>query len=354
MHAPVALAVRRFPAVLVPLALAGCIGQRVVYPIMPSGPELEEFEQAGPLEIKLDRAELAALDLGNGDYLTVAGDLLEIQLPVQASGGAVLGTETVSTIKSRISKEGKISLPQVGEVVVAGKSSDEIESLIADAYVQQGVLSLRPNVVVSVTGFRQVNVAVIGAVDNPGIVQLRSDRLTLLGALMAAGGILDDPGAQGITIVKPGQDGKGVPVDLPVSGTNIPFEDVKLAGGETIVVEPLVQKEFTTIGLVKKPGPVPYPEGKSYNLMQALALSGGTDDTAAPRFATIYRIKSNGQVIGCTFRIDGTALVNASNVHVKPGDVIAVEHTQGSWMRSFLSQVLGFRASFSATSAASL
>ena len=70
------------------------------------------------------------------------------------------------------------------------------------------------------------------------------------------------------------------------------------------------------------------------------ARTAGVDDTF---------IVANGDIIGATFKIDGTALTDASNVTVKPGDVIAVDHTQGSWTRQFISQVFGFRASFSST-----
>ena len=55
-----------------------------------------------------------------------------------------------------------------------------------------------------------------------------------------------------------------------------------------------------------------------------------------------------------TFRIDGLNLTDGSNIMIKDGDVIAVEHTAGSYMRQFFSQVLGFRANLSATSSSTL
>ena len=67
--------------------------------------------------------------------------------------------------------------------------------------------------------------------------------------------------------------------------------------------------------------------------------------SCAPRFATVYRKKKSGEIIGATFRIDGLELLNGSNVLIKDGDVISIEHTEGSWFRSFLSDVFGFRLS---------
>jgi hypothetical protein len=87
--------------------------------------------------------------------------------------------------------------------------------------------------------------------------------------------------------------------------------------------------------------------------MQALATAGGVDSGAAPRFASVYRKTDTGEVISRSFRIDGTALTNASNIQIKDGDVIAVEHTPGSWLRGFFSQIFGFRASLSVSSSTS-
>jgi hypothetical protein len=77
------------------------------------------------------------------------------------------------------------------------------------------------------------------------------------------------------------------------------------------------------------------------------------DESAAPRYATIYRVKADGSIVGATFKIDGTSLEDASNVLIKDGDVIAVDHTQGSWLRMFFSQVFGFRASVNLSTTAS-
>ncbi len=338
---------------MLPLALgAGCIGNRVVYPVMPDAEELAEFTAAGPEEASAGVEELRAVHLG-GPYRIVPGDLLQIDLPAEVEGRLDEDTPPRVEQKTRVTPAGTIRLPMIGEVSVAGKTASEIEDGIASAYHAPERLKERPNVVVTVGEYRTVSVAVVGAVNAPGIHELRSDRLSVLGALMAAGGIAPERGATRIRVLRTDAQGRAEKQVLSVRMQDIPLADVSLAGGETLVVEPSADRQFAVIGLVRKAGVFPYPEPRRFNLMQALAVAGGVDENAAPRFATVYRQTQDGQIIGATFKIDGTSLTDASNVWIKNGDVIAVEHTQGSWMRQFLSQVLGFRASFSVSGASS-
>lgn len=326
----------------------GCIGGRVVYPVMPTAEELREFQSAGPADAWSEASEIASMQVA-GPYRIVAGDLLSIELPpeVQIEKEKSESSTGVAplAIKSRVKDSGTVLLPMVGEQSVAGKTTTEIEADLAKAYHAPTRLVEAPNVVVTVSEYRTVSVAVIGAVNQPGLVELRSDRRTVVGALAEAGGIKTERGASEIRILSKDETGQTVSRSLSMHLQEIPLSDVALLGGETLVVQPAEERAFSVIGLVKKTGIFEYPLPRRYNLMQALATAGGVDETAAPRYATIYRRRADGSVLGATFKIDGTDLTDASNVLIKDGDVIAVDHTQGSWLRQFFSQVFGFRAS---------
>lgn len=340
-------------ALLLPslLLLQGCIGSRIVHPILPTLEEVAAFDAAGPDMTPADPSLLNALGVGGKDYQVVAGDLLEVELPADIVD--IESEELTTKIKARVQQDGSLRLPVAGSVSVVGLTTAEIESLVAGSIVERAQRAEEPSVVVTVASYRTVTVAVFGAVSNAGIHGLRSDRLSLLGALMAAGGIRED-GADSIRVVRPTESGPPEVEILPVRGSSIPMTDVALAGGETIVVEPRVEQQFTVIGLVRKPGQQTYPLSRQYNLMQALAVAGGTDSTAAPRYVTIYRKDKGDTVITCTFKIDGTDFVGSANILVKPGDVVAVEHTQGTWTRTFFSSIFGFRLSASASSSGQL
>ena len=341
----------RLVVVLLALPLASCIGNRVVHPILPTPEELATFDAAGPDMTPASPDQLIAIGVGQTDYQVVAGDLLELELPGDLVD--IESEELTLKLKSRIQDDGTLRVPVAGAVAVAGLATPEVEARIASAMVEQGGLEEPPSVVVTVAAHRSVSVAVFGAVGNAGIHSLRSDRLSLLGALMAAGGIREE-GADSIRVVRPTESGPPQVEILEVRGSSIPLNDVVLAGGETIVVEPREEQQFTIIGLVRRPGQQTYPLNRTYNLMQALAVAGGTDETAAPRYVTIYRKQGDDGVLACTFKIDGTDFVSAANVLVKPGDVVSVEHTQGSWTRSFFSSIFGFRLSASASTSGQL
>ena len=91
------------------------------------------------------------------------------------------------------------------------------------------------------------------------------------------------------------------------------------------------------MGLVNSPGNFTYPPDVKFTLMQAIGFGGGLNLITEPRYATIYRLKRNGTCIHVTFPIKGNAkLANASNTLIKPGDIIAVEHTPRTRTALFL------------------
>jgi len=336
------------------LAGSGCIGTRIVYPVLPTAEELREFEAAGPADVQASEIQVASMRV-SGPYRVVAGDLLAVELPPEVylattpDDGAA---PAITTVRCRVQEGGTVLLPGIGSRTVAGKTTGEIEQELSGAYNDPKLLQAAPNVVVTVSEYRTENVVVIGAVNQPGLHELRTDHMTVIGALMAAGGIKTERGAREIKVISADESGQSVTRTLPVSA-DIPLEDLALQGGETVVVEPPSERAFTVYGLVKRSGIFEYPAPRVFNLMQALATAGGVDELAAPRFATIYRKRADGSVLGVTFKIDGTSLEAGSNVVIKDGDVIAVEHTQGSWFRQFFSQVFGFRASVNVSSTAS-
>jgi len=202
-------------------------------------------------------------------------------------------------------------------------------------------------------------VSITGAVLSPGIYELRSDQMSLVALIMEAGGIIDE-GASRITITHYGGNSDGSPVVqeepsggvtdsnktsvkplvLPIRGLNIPFADVALEEGDSVVVEPLEPPMITVMGLVSSPGNFPYPTDARYNLMQAMAFAGGLNQVAEPRYATVYRLNSDGKTISAVFRIkDGSKLAEAANTRIRPGDIIDVQQTPRTRTALFLDRV---------------
>ena len=118
---------------------------------------------------------------------------------------------------------------------------------------------------------------------------------------------------------------------LPVGCGDIPFEDVALQAGDRVVVERREPPLFTVIGLVEQPGNFPYPRGAQYNLIQAIAFAGGGDRITEPRYATVYRLNDDGEIVSVVLPIAHDSSrgrhTDAMQTKIKPGDVVALEHT---------------------------
>ena len=321
----------------------GCSSPR--YPA--KGKRLQRFMAAGPVAPELDRDALLLGITGVGPYRVSPGDLLEIQAPralfAQTTDQTVGPSDTVHL--ARVDADGMVQVPLLGAIEARGKTLMEVETAIASE-AHPKYLVARPSIVVQIVDYSRMPVAVVGAVQNPGIHELRSDRLTLFGALTAAGGIEQSGnlvvGARMIRVRRPGED-ESEDVVLPVKGLNVPYSDMALSGGETIEVVRYEPDTFTVVGLVDSPGAYEYPPEVTYNLMQALAIAGGVDTIANPPWATVFRKDASGKIIPATFKIKGNGLVESSAMPIKPGDVIVIEHTKASWTRALLADIVNLQ-----------
>jgi polysaccharide export outer membrane protein len=85
----------------------------------------------------------------------------------------------------RVNAAGAISLPLIGQVVIAGMTSQEVEQRIADRYREKYLQN--PQVSIFIKEFTTERITIEGAVARPGIFPL-TGRMTLLRALAVAGG----------------------------------------------------------------------------------------------------------------------------------------------------------------------
>lgn len=305
----------------------------------PTTEELAAFEQAGSVAPKVDMDRIEKAKLKIGAYRVVAGDVLEFTMP------ALLGAVTAAEVEAaqrrdqadaphpcRVRDGGTITLPGIGQVEVAGLSLSQIEEMVTDLYEERCSVQ-RPSVFVRITEYKTSKVYIAGAVEDPGVYTLRADQMTLSYLLTEAGGI-SEAGAAVVRIVRSDESDVDTdeaghpPILLPVVNANIPFQDMALEEGDTVVVEQTQMPLFSVLGLVSKPGNFPYPPNAEYNLTQAIAYAGGLDPIAEPRYVTIYRLKEDGSVARVPFQLikDGE-FTDALGTPIRPGDVVAIEHT---------------------------
>jgi polysaccharide export outer membrane protein len=130
----------------------------------------------------------AAPQATSAEYKIGPKDLLEI---------SVLGVPEISKLNVRVSEEGRITLPLLGEVSVGDLTKFELEKKLAALAGEKIVLD--PQVTIHIVEYRSRRVSVVGAVEKPGPFELIGRR-TVLQAVAEAGGLSRDAGDEIIVI----------------------------------------------------------------------------------------------------------------------------------------------------------
>ena len=246
-----------------------------------------------------------------GSYRIGARDLLDIR---------VFDLEDLNT-NVRVSEDGTITLPLVGEIVAQGLTSADLQTAIETA-LRQYVNN--PQVQVFIREYESQRISVIGAVKTPGTIEMQG-RTTLLEVLSEAGGI-DYPEAAGaITILRQGFTGQPIEVDIEelITRGNTAF-NLELEGGDTVNVVPKPHDPVYIYGRVRTPGQ--YTMREPITLLQAIAMAGGLADRAQTK-VMIQRRKPEGGIDQIEIDINDIIDGKEEDIPILPNDVIVVKET---------------------------
>jgi polysaccharide biosynthesis/export protein len=250
-----------------------------------------------------------------------------------------LDAEEISDKPYRVSASGDLTFPMVGRVKAAGLTVEELEAALVKA-LQEFIRE--PRVAVSVTEFHSQPVSVIGAVTNPGVLQLQGTK-TVIEVLSMAGGVRNDAGAT-INITRKAEWGllplPGAKLDPSgqFSTAEIKVKDVLGAGNpeQNILIRPndvisVPRSQVVyVLGAVKKAGGFSMNERDSLSVLQALSLAEGFERTAAPQQAKILRLKP-----GATRRsempvnIEQISSGKAEDVPLQQDDILFIPDSKG-------------------------
>lgn len=218
-------------------------------------------------------SQLIPMDLPVGpEYVVGPGDGLSVDL----WGGVSQRLYRV------VDREGRVSLPEIGPILVSGKSLAEVQQNL------QQVLRTEYRDVsadVSLSRLRTIRVYEVGDVANAGAYDI-SSLSTPLNALFAAGG----PTPQGsLRILKHFRGNELVEVvdvyDLLLHG--VKAEIKRLENGDTVLVPP-IGPQVTVEGMVRRPAIYELKDEK--NLAGVLELAGGLLPAATLRHIEVQRL----------------------------------------------------------------
>jgi polysaccharide export outer membrane protein len=197
-------------------------------------------------------------------------------------------TETV-----RVSENGTVDLPLLGDVQVAGLSEAAASHRIDQKYIEAGILlpsgagnTFRPETTVLIRDFASRGVSILGEVVKPGIYPVAGPR-SLVDVLALAGGLTPTADTH-VTI----QHGDGTSTIATVS---IPREDGAKVLADDVQVQPGDKVIAPRAGIVYVLGEVGHPGGYimqhdgRITVLQALAAAEGTTRYSNEKNAFLIR-----------------------------------------------------------------
>lgn len=218
------------------------------------------------------------------DYIIGEGDVLKI---------TVYDHDDLTTTV-RVSGDGVISFPLIGQIEVKGMTlseiSDKITNMLADGYI------VNPQVNIFVQEFRSKKAFIMGEVSKPGLYVLPGNT-TFLELLSEAGGLTKDAGDKAIIKRK----------QLSETVEDIITVDLKglIEKGDASLDIPIMDNDsiyvakagvFYVTGEVKKPDAYKYEEGTT--VIKAITMGGGfTDKAAKGKVKIIRKVDGKEEVI---------------------------------------------------------
>lgn len=154
------------------------------------GVEKDEAQFANAREVREED-----LQPQSTDYRVGANDLLQITIQDLAGNG------TQQIEQKKVSESGKISLPYLGQISVAGQTEAEIEETVVRAYAEAQILP-RAIVSVAVVDAKNLIYTISGAVNQAGSYPLARSDLRLSEALAGARGVTSELGIDYVYIIR--------------------------------------------------------------------------------------------------------------------------------------------------------
>lgn len=272
------------------------------------------------------------------DYPIGPGDVLEIN---------VAGVEEIRNLTQRVTGDETISLPFVGMIHTKGLTDKTLRSEIRRRLETNYVRN--PQVGLFVKEFRSRQVAVIGAVQKPGMYNLASSADTVMSMISQAGGMRPDAAEHILFIpAEPAEPEKAkevidaLPVQLvrqnptPLILKNVDpivinLDSVNRSGNQVYFNLPVQPGDVVMVpgggqfliqGWIEKPGAFPITSGLT--ILGAVAAAGGTSFPADTSSVELIRTNKNGHKTTVVADLDAIKSGAQPDLPLREGDVINI------------------------------
>jgi polysaccharide export outer membrane protein len=272
-------------------------------PTEPSGsagvPPGNSSEQKNP-----QQTDSSALVLGPGDEVDVS----------------VYGAPDLSG-HTRVSSDGNISMPLIGNIRVGGMTSSEAEGAI-EAQLRQNSILNDPHVSVFAKGYANSGVSVVGEVVRPGTYSTLGPH-QLFDVLQAAGGLTEKAANRAVISHRGGDD--PITVELSKDPVEMARHNVEIKPGDTVVVPgaPIVY----VLGEVGKPGGYVLGSGGGVTVLRVVAAAGGPTRNASVGGTKMLRRTPNG-LTQVPVPLKNILRAKAPDLPLEPDDIIFVPNSR--------------------------
>ena len=226
------------------------------------------------------------------------------------------------TSKVRVSNSGDIYLPLIDYVHVEGLTQEEAQALI-EKRLGDGGFVRNPHVTIFVDEFTSQGVTIIGEVGRPGVYPVIGEH-RLYEVVSQAGGF-SLSASRKIAILRRSQEDP-IRLTLPRNLADDLSGNVEIMPGDTITVPraPIIY----VVGDVGRPSGLLVDNG-SMTVLQALALSGGTNKTAKLGASRILRKAPDGGVTQVNLEIKKMLEAKAPDVPLQADDILFIPLSRG-------------------------
>lgn len=312
--------------------MAGCGSQPVAQETVDAQSIVEQRSSRTDINNKL--ASLAAStsvsdDVVWTDYPIGGGDVLEI---------SVFGVPELNNTKVRVSRQGTVMLPLVGELDVEGRSPRNVENLLVERLTE---FMHKPEVSVFVAEYHSQEVSVTGAVNRPAVHSLTRPR-SVLELVSMSGGLSEQAGGKLYVHTKADNAAQRLIIDLDevLSDPDNGNLAILLSGGDSVFV-PEAGAIFVE-GAVNSPGS--YPLRRGAGILEAIAMARGTRSDARESDIQVFTSNVNGERTVVAVSLDRIRANDGPNYELQDGDIVVVP--SNAFQRGFTSFWNGFRGIF--------
>jgi polysaccharide export outer membrane protein len=220
------------------------------------------------------------------DYIVGEGDVLQI---------TVYEHPDLTTVE-RVSADGTILLPLIGQIDINGLTlsqiSQKIAEMLADGYI------IDPQVNIFIQEFRSKKAFIMGEVNKPGLHVLHGTT-TFLELLSEAGGLTKNAGDRAILKRKVGTSDEHetiIAIDLKrLIETGDISMDIPILDGDSVYIGKA--GIFYVTGEIKKPDSYKLEDGTT--VLKAVTIAGGfTDKASKGRVKIIRKVNGEEKIIG--------------------------------------------------------